>query len=95
MHNDEVVVQYEIMILGAMGIQADYIGIAHVIQTSEQLDSLRVRKVLFSWYDLEIKFTVPAGGVVPGPESYTQSRRSYDADNRSSIACPQTSRVFQ
>ena len=40
LHNDEVVVQYEIMILGAMGIQADYIGIAHVIQTSEQLYSL-------------------------------------------------------
>ena len=25
-----------------------------------QLNCLRARKVLFSWYDLEMKFTVPA-----------------------------------
>ena len=42
------------------------IGIARVIQTSEQLDSLQARKVLLSWYKLEIKFTVLAGGAIPG-----------------------------
>ena len=60
-HNAEVVVQYEIMNHVWVFRQ---IGIAHVIQTSEQLDSPRARRVLFSWHDLEIKYIV--GGTMTG-----------------------------
>ena len=60
LHNAKVVAQYVIMnsYVSCMDIWIfRQIGIAHVIQTSEQLDNLQARRVLFSWHGLEIKFT--------------------------------------
>ena len=53
LHNDEVVVNYEILISFVLFVCIQVDGIAHVIQASRQLDSLRAERVLFSWYYLD------------------------------------------
>ncbi len=55
LHNAKVVVHYEIMNSYVPCMVFRQIGIAHFIQTSEQLDNVRAWIVLFSWHDLEIK----------------------------------------
>ena len=72
LYNAEVVVQYGIMnsYVPCMGIQADWY---RPYNTNQQITGqLWAQRALFSWHDLEIKFTVPAGGTATsgGPQSH-------------------------